>query len=77
MATITEKATMGVGRSSPPKRQRHGRSPEGVHGTAEAQKVSMAAYHLEGEANQWWQWIRRTFRDEGQVISWEKFEEEL
>lgn len=37
----------------------------------------MAAYDLEGEANQWWQWIRRTFREEGQVISWEKFEKEL
>jgi len=46
-------------------------------GTAEAQKVSMAAYHLEGEANQWWQWIRRTFRYEGHVLSWEKFKEEL
>lgn len=43
--------------------------------TEEARNVSMAAYHLKGEANQWWQWIRRTFREEGQVISWEKFEE--
>lgn len=32
---------------------------------------------MEGEANQWWQWIRKTFRDEGRVISWEKFKEEL
>jgi hypothetical protein len=37
----------------------------------------MAAYHLEGEANQWWQWIRRTFRDEGHMLSWDRFEEEL
>ncbi|KAF5468385.1 hypothetical protein F2P56_012540 [Juglans regia] len=37
----------------------------------------MAAYHLEGEANQWWQWLRRTLREEGNVISWEKFEQEL
>ena len=37
----------------------------------------MAAYHLEGKANQWWQWLHRTLREEGQVISWEKFEEEL
>ena len=33
--------------------------------TPEAQKVSLASYHLEGEANQWWQWIRRTFQEEG------------
>ena len=45
--------------------------------TAENQKVPMAAYHLEGEANQWWQWLRRTLKEEGHVISWEKFEEEL
>jgi hypothetical protein len=46
-------------------------------GTTEAKKVSMAAYHLEREANQWWQWIRRMFKDEGHMLSWEKFEEEL
>ncbi|KAA8521916.1 hypothetical protein F0562_012770 [Nyssa sinensis] len=46
-------------------------------GTVEAQKVPMVAYHLEGEANQWWQWIRRTFREEGRVLSWETFEDEL
>jgi hypothetical protein len=37
----------------------------------------VAAYHLEGEANQWWQWIGRTFRDEGHILSWDRFEEEL
>ena len=31
--------------------------------TLEAQKVSLTSYHLEGEANQWWQWIRRTFQE--------------
>jgi hypothetical protein len=45
--------------------------------TVENQKVAMVAYHLEGEANQWWQWLRRTLQGEGQVISWEKFQEEL
>ena len=45
--------------------------------TPEAQKVSLASYHLEGEANQWWQWIRRTFQEEGRVLSWMNFEEEL
>ena len=45
--------------------------------TPDNQKVSLASYHLEGEANQWWQWIRRTFQDEGRVLSWIDFEEEL
>lgn len=40
-------------------------------------KVFMAAYHLEGEANQSRKWIRMTFRDEGHMLSWEKFKEEL
>ncbi|KAJ0033974.1 hypothetical protein Pint_26269 [Pistacia integerrima] len=46
-------------------------------GTIANQKVSMAAYHLEGEANQWWQWLRRTLQEKGHIISWEKFEVEL
>ena len=45
--------------------------------TPEAQKVFLASYHLEGEDNQWWQWIRRTFQEEGRVLSWMNFEEEL
>jgi hypothetical protein len=45
--------------------------------TLEAQKVSLASYYLEGEANQWWQWLRKTFQDEGCVISWADFEDEL
>jgi hypothetical protein len=38
------------------------------------QRVSVVAYHLEGEVNHCWQWIRKTFQEEGQMISWEKFE---
>ena len=45
--------------------------------TAKTQKVSLASYHLEGEANQWWQWIRRNFQDEGRAIAWVNFEDEL
>ncbi|XP_042941551.1 uncharacterized protein LOC122288885 [Carya illinoinensis] len=45
--------------------------------TPEAQRVSLASYHLEGEANQWWQWIRRTFQEDGRVLSWMNFEDEL
>lgn len=32
------------------------------------QKVSLASFHLEGEANQWWQWLRQAYREkEGQL----------
>lgn len=45
--------------------------------TPELQKVSLASYHLEGEANQWWQWVRRLTEEEGRVLSWANFEDEL
>ncbi|XP_042962613.1 uncharacterized protein LOC122296883 [Carya illinoinensis] len=35
-------------------------------------KVTLAAYHLEGKANQWWQWYNRSH--DGKTISWHKFE---
>jgi hypothetical protein len=34
-------------------------------GKNDNQKVSLASFHLEGEANQWWQWMRRTYQEEG------------
>lgn len=37
----------------------------------------MAAFHLEGEANQWWQWMKKVHRKENVVITWEIFEKEL
>jgi hypothetical protein len=46
-------------------------------GTNDNQKVSLASFHLEGKANQWWQWMRRTYREEGRLVTWEFFEEEL
>jgi len=45
--------------------------------TLELQKVPLASYHLEGEANQWWQWVRRLTEEEGRVLSWANFEDEL
>ena len=45
--------------------------------TPETYKVSLVSYHLEGEANQWWRWIRRTYREEDKEMSWARFEEEL
>lgn len=46
-------------------------------GTPETEKVSLASYHLRGEANEWWQWLRRTHTEAGKVVSWEVFSEEL
>ena len=41
------------------------------------QKVTLASYHLEREANRWWKWVRRLIEEEGRVLSWENFEDEL
>ncbi|KAJ0007378.1 hypothetical protein Pint_29904 [Pistacia integerrima] len=46
-------------------------------GTVDNQKVSLASFHLEGEANQWWQWLRRAYQEEGRLVTWESCEEEL
>ena len=45
--------------------------------TTENQKVSLASFHLEGEANQWWQWLQCAYEEEGRLVTWESFEEEL
>jgi hypothetical protein len=45
--------------------------------TVDNQKVSLASFHLEGEANQWWQWLHRAYKEEGRTVTWEIFEEEL
>ncbi|KAJ8767406.1 hypothetical protein K2173_017450 [Erythroxylum novogranatense] len=34
-------------------------------GTSESERVSMASYHLRGETNEWWQWLRRTHTEAG------------
>jgi len=46
-------------------------------GTTDAQKVSLASFHLKGEANQWWQWLYCAYKEEGRAVTWEIFEEEL
>ena len=45
--------------------------------TSEDQRVVLASYHLEGEANQWWQWLRRAYQEDGQTVTWNTFVEEL
>lgn len=42
-----------------------------------SKKVYFASYHLQGEANQWWRWLKRTYQEEGNEISWDIFVEEL
>ncbi|CAL1388952.1 unnamed protein product [Linum trigynum] len=34
-------------------------------------------FHLEGEANQWWQLLKRAYKDTGEPISWGPFSQEL
>ncbi|GKA40709.1 hypothetical protein Tco_0733302 [Tanacetum coccineum] len=41
------------------------------------QKVSLASYHLQGEVNQWWRWLRKAYQEEGKEVTWEIFYEEL
>ncbi|KAH9658539.1 hypothetical protein KPL70_023536 [Citrus sinensis] len=45
--------------------------------TMDEHKVTLAAYHLEGEANQWWQWMRRAYEEEKRPVTWKIFVEEL
>ena len=44
---------------------------------AEDQKVRLASFHLEGVANQWWQWLQKALDEEQRTITWEVFEDEL
>ncbi|KAJ8765745.1 hypothetical protein K2173_014867 [Erythroxylum novogranatense] len=45
--------------------------------TDPSEKVYLASYHLQGEANQWWRWLQRTYQEEGKDVSWDIFVEEL
>ena len=45
--------------------------------TLEDQKVSLMSFHLEGETNQWWQWLNRTYKEENRTVTWTIFAEEL
>ena len=46
-------------------------------GTLETQKVPLAFFHLQGEANQWWQRLRRAYKEDDKEITWDMFIEEL
>jgi hypothetical protein len=40
-----------------------------VQENMEEQKVAQAFFHLKGEANQWWKWIKQVQRNEGLEIT--------
>lgn len=37
----------------------------------------LAAFHLVGEANQWWQWLKKAHKEEGGELDWIGFVEGL
>lgn len=39
--------------------------------------MTLASFHLEGEANQGWQWLKKVQRDERMKITWHLFEHEI
>ena len=41
--------------------------------TFEDRKVKLAAFHLDRDVNQWWQWMKKVYREEKIEITWEKF----
>ncbi|KAJ0014799.1 hypothetical protein Pint_21057 [Pistacia integerrima] len=63
-----------MGKMDPPDRtvrrtktsNRHNRQPKGIS----------RSFHLEGKANQRWQWLHRAYQEEGHLVTWELFEEE-
>ena len=42
-------------------------------GTSKDCKVTLATFHLEGEANQWWQWMKKVYCKERIEVTWENF----
>lgn len=45
--------------------------------TTETQKVALASFCLEGEANQLWQSLRKSFQEEDSEVTWAIFHDEL
>ncbi|KAL4339217.1 hypothetical protein GQ457_08G014540 [Hibiscus cannabinus] len=48
-----------------------------LQGTMDSEKIQLASYHLQGEANQWWRWLRQSYMTDDKEITWEIFVEEL
>lgn len=45
----------------------------GFHEMESSKRVKYAAFFLEEEANQWWQWISRVYRKQRRVMKWKDF----
>jgi hypothetical protein len=45
--------------------------------TPEVQKVTLAAFYLEGEVNQWWQWLKNIYVQDAKPFIWVNFEQDL
>jgi hypothetical protein len=45
--------------------------------TPEEQKVTLAAFYLKGEANQWWQWLKKIYILNDKPFVWMNFEQDL
>ena len=43
----------------------------------ETQKASLASFHLEGEVNQWWQWLHKVYHEERKEVAWDIFVKKL
>ncbi|CAL1405272.1 unnamed protein product [Linum trigynum] len=46
-------------------------------GISEEQKVVLASFHLEGDANQWVMWLEEEFEQSGKEMWWEDFRDEF
>ncbi|CAA0815766.1 Uncharacterized mitochondrial protein AtMg00240, partial [Striga hermonthica] len=42
-----------------------------------SERVQIAAYYMDGEANTWWQWVSHVYKNKGEQIRWRDFEKEL
>jgi hypothetical protein len=45
--------------------------------TPKEQKVTLATFYLEGEANQWWQWMKKIYVQDAKPFIWANFEQDL
>ncbi|KAJ0010323.1 hypothetical protein Pint_33769 [Pistacia integerrima] len=45
--------------------------------TPEEQEVMLAAFYLEGEANQWWQWLKKVYAQDTKPVVLMNFEQDL
>lgn len=52
-------------------------NPSSFKKTSEVKKVGLNFFHLEGEANQWWQWLNKTYKEDNQKVTCDMFIKQL